>query len=259
MRLPLLLVLLSLSVSVYGLSYRSGQDPKSYVSHLRIQYHTGYSLIEAEGKLAHALSIYQTPRWDWGMMAAVTLYIHPADVLLGYYPVDNLIGYIGFYGSLQNLFGLSNLTLSIYPLAHESSHLVDGYDRGDINTDQVRDSNEYMGFDLSWSLTPQLVLYGGFLFYLYFPPSAFQFSVRPLLFRLHAGQEWSMVLTPRLGFYLGSDLALFYEEGFHPALNLAAGLEFSSSRLLLHYEYQRGLGQDFREQQQRIGLELQLR
>ncbi len=259
MRYSIFFLFLFIALPAWPLNYHASQDPKSYVTHLRIQYNALYNKLEAEGKFSSDLSIYRAKRWDWGMMASLTFFIHPASDFFGHYPVDNLIGFIGFFGCLSDLFHVPGLDLAVYPLVHESSHLVDGYDRGNILTDTVFDSNEYLGFDLSYTALPHLVLHAGFIFYMYFPPSAFYVSTRPLLFRLHIGEEWTIPLNARLGYFVGSDVAVFYENEFHPAVNIATGLDFSTSRLLLHYEYQRGLGQDFRETHQRIGIELEVK
>ncbi len=253
------LLLMIIAQSGYSLSYQAGQDPKAYVTHLRIQYNAHYELIEAEGKISSFLPIYSARRWQWGLLASITIFIHPATDLFGTYPVDNLLGFIGFYANVTNVFKVKHLDMTFYPMIHESTHLVDGYDRGDINTDKVFDSNEYLGVDFTYQLNPALRLYSGFIFYLYFPPSAYDVSVRPLSFRLHIGEEWTPPINQKINYYLGTDLALFYEKEFHPALNLASGLDLANSRILIHYEYQRGLGQDFREDQHRLGIELQVK
>jgi hypothetical protein len=272
-RLMLSIMLIALSVSTVFpetddtiISYpRSGiqqlQDPKGYVSRVRFNYNFTYDIYEIEAKAAKHIPVWSFARWDIGFMGAITIFIHPTDGFFGYYPVDNLIGYIGAYAEIYDLF-TPGLDLIIYPLAHESTHLVDGYDRGGTETgylyeDMVFDSNEYYGFDFRYRLN-NLNLFAGFIAYLYLPSKPIETVTRPLRFRFHIGEDWTIPINEKLGVIISSDFALFYEDGFHPAINIGTGVNFGKSTIMLHYEYQRGLGQDFRAMQQRFGLEFSL-
>lgn len=231
------------------------EDPKSYLTHLRFNYNFTYEIPEIEAKIAKSVDFFSYRNWSFGMLGAITIFIHPTDGFGGYYPVDNLIGAFGFYAQCTNFLN-SGLNLILYPIAHESTHLVDGYDRGNLLDDFVFDSNEYLGFDVEYEWD-YMALYGGFILYL--NNLGGQERARNLIARAHIGQEWSIRLTDRIGLVLAYDIALFYEGRYHPALNVGAGLRLDRADILLHYEYQYGLGQDFEDLQKRLGLECVIR
>jgi hypothetical protein len=235
------------------------EDPKSYLTHIRFQYNTTWQVNEIEAKVSKNLTFFQLSWFSIGFMGNISIYLHPTDNFWGYYPVDNLIGCFAFYSELTN-FGVKDLSIQLYPVAHESSHLVDGYNEGTKNlyTDKFFDSNEYTGFDLRYAFGG-LKLYAGFIYYLYLGNKTTNSVARPLIFRVHAGEDFIFPVIPEtMNLILSSDFALFYENRYHTAVNIGIGLDFDRFKLMFHYENQYGLGQDFNTLQNRLGLEFTL-
>lgn len=253
----LLLALTALMNRSYpeGFFYQS-EDPKTYLTRIRLQYNFTSRRNEIDAKAAKNLTFFQVSWASIGLMGSIEITIHPTDNFWGAYPVDNLIGAFGLYSELTN-FGLSDLSVLLYPVAHESSHLVDGYDGGSSNiyNDRVFDSNEYTGFDLKYAFGG-LNLYAGFIYYLYLGSKTTNSVARPLIYRAHIGEDLFIpVIKDVMNVQVSSDFALFYEDRYHAAVNVGVGLDFIRFKLLVHYEYQYGLGQDFRTLQNRLGLE----
>ncbi|OHD54470.1 MAG: hypothetical protein A2Y33_04695 [Spirochaetes bacterium GWF1_51_8] len=252
-RVTALILLLTVS-SAMAFEYHHAEDPKSYVTRLRFNYNFTYQKTEIEAKISQTVAFGTILGWEIGFMGSITIFIHPTDSFWGAYPVDNLIGYVGLYIEKTNFFD-PNLNLLLYPISHESTHLVDGYDRGDIATDKVFDSNEYLGFDITYKLC-SAALTSGMLFYIYPPNKTLDQMARPLLFRWHLAADYTLPLDGVTSLIAAMDFALFYENRWHPAFNIGVGADFGKLHLLLHYEYQYGLGQDFRDLQQRFGLQM---
>ena len=254
MKTIFLTVLLFTASAAYSLVYHNAEDPKSYVTRVRFNYNFTYQRTEIEAKVSQTLALGNILGCDIGFLGSITIFIHPTDNFWGAYPVDNLIGYIGFYIERTNFFDPA-LTLLFYPVVHESTHLVDGYDRGNIATDKVFDSNEYIGFDLTYTLE-RANLTSGMIFFMYPPNKTLDQMARPLIFRWHIAGDYFIPLDQKTRLIFSGDFALFYENRWHPAINLGAGADFGGFKLMMHYEYQYGLGQDFRDLQQRFGLEM---
>lgn len=250
--LSILIFIVAFVSRIYSLTYLHSEDPKSYVTRIRLNYNYTYEITEIETKLAKTLNFYSYANWNFGIMGAITIFIHPSESFWGAYPVDNLIGYIGIYAEATN-FLIPQLNLTLYPLSHESTHLVDGYDRGDINTDKIFDSNEYLGFDISYSFY-NFQLTAGILLYIYFN-KPIETVPRPFIARIHTAENYTIKINSSLEFQISSDLALFYEGYFHPAVNLGVGVRIAPTSIMMHYEYQVGLGQDYKDVQQRLGVE----
>lgn len=242
---------------IYAFDFTQTENPKSYNSHLRLQYNFTYDSWELDGKVSDTLRFFDLWDYEFGLLSAIQIYLLPEQQLSGYYPVDNLIGYFGLYLEKTD-WRKENLDMLLYPMVHESTHLVDGYDRGVIEDDRVYDSNEYGGSDFCYELE-DWKFYGGFIYYYYyFNWSNAENKPRPLRVRIHLGQDFVYPISDDFGIFFGSDFAVFYEDGFHPAINLGAGIDLGRWKFYLHYEHQRGLGQNFDETFDRIGISVSL-
>lgn len=258
MKKVVLFLLLTVPSALFALDYYPGQDPKAYVTHIRLGYNLTYGIFEIEAKAASQFRIARLGEWNFGLLGAIEIFIHPTHGLGGYYPVDNLIGYFGTYLCATNLGG-KNIDFILYPIVHESCHLVDGYDRGGTEEGYLYDdvkliSYEYGGFDVRWT-TGGLRLTGGWIGYYYYG-SNIEDRPRPLFARVHLGEDYAYPIRPRMSLAVSSDFALFYEDRVHTAVNLAAGVKWTNLALMLHYEHQYGLGQDYQTLQDRVGLEI---
>jgi hypothetical protein len=243
----------------HALDYYTLEDPKAYLTHVRFNYNFTYDFFEIEAKAAAGFRHFRAGEWNVGCAGAITIFIHPTHGFGGYYPVDNLIGTIRLYCEATNL-GDKNIDFLFYPVVHESTHLVEGYDRGGteeghLYENKIFDSNEYSGFDVRWT-TVNLRLYGGAIWFLYFNEKSVLNTVRPLWTRVHIGEEWTIPINDKLGFVTASDWALYYEDEVHAAVNVGVGLQFKRGGLMLHYEHQRGLGQDYQILHDRFGIEI---
>lgn len=238
-----------------GFFYQA-EDPKAYLTKLRLQYNFTYQKSEIDAKVSRNLTFFQVSWISIGLMGSLEIFIHPTDNFWGAYPVDNLIGAFGLYSELTN-FGMKELSILLYPVAHESTHLVDGYSEGsgNIYSDRVFDSNEYSGFDLKFDFG-NFDLYTGFIVYLYLGSKTTNSVARPLIYRAHIGEDFVIpLIEDQLNLQLSSDLALFYEIRYHSAFSVGLGLDFIRFKLMLHFENQYGLGQDFSTMQNRLGVE----
>ncbi|MBN1898850.1 MAG: hypothetical protein JW827_08745 [Spirochaetes bacterium] len=215
---------------------------QSFLTYITFNYNYTWDIYEIETKISRLQDIVKVKSLSFGLAGGITLYIHPPDNGFGYFPVDNLIGIFGAYMAYREKYPWH---ITFFPVLHESAHLVDGYERGDINLDTRRISHESVGFEINYFL-PDLVLSGGFFYY-------FHTSFRDLTFRTHVGEDLFFNLFS-LKSLLSSDIALFSENKVHTAFNLAWGFKFDTIEIFLYYENQKGLGQDFQVTHKRLGL-----
>lgn len=244
MRKKIVITFVLLCTSLSAIHYYSIEDPKSYLTRIRPMFDFSSGTFSIETKISEVLEFYAFKYAAFGMMGSITMYISPEKG--GLFPIDHLYGAFGLYAEITNL---QHVKFSIYPIAHESAHLVDGY-KGDIDADRVPVSHEYTGADVfyvneAWGL--QTV--SGIIFYVH------RIS-RPLVFRIHGGLDVRVPLYKRINYVVSAHIALFYEKGIHPALNFGTGIEFPNCHILLHYEYQRGLAQDYNTTYNRLGGEI---
>jgi hypothetical protein len=59
---------------------------------------------------------------------------------------------------------------------------------------------------------------------MHLPSKPIDTVTRPLRFRFHIGEDWTIPLNDKIGVIISSDFALFYEDAFHPAINIGAGI-----------------------------------
>jgi len=249
-------------LEVMAMDFYSTEDPKAYLTRLRFNYNFSWDIFEIETKIAKDLSFYKGSNWSVGIMGSITMFIHPTSGLFGAYPVNDLYGAIGTFVNFYNVW-VENLNISIQPIVHESSHIADGWINGisNIARDYSFDSNEYFNIDTFYLLSGWKI-FGGLAYYIYLPSKPIETMTRPLRFRFHFGTDGSVEIFPGWKLLICADIGLFYEDGplyrkgFHPAYNFATGFDLGPCLLLIHYESQQGLGQDFRILQQRLGIEL---
>ena len=234
--------MLSFPITLFAFDNILLTSPKSALSQFTTHYNFTYGIYEIETKISKYQDLFAFSPFTFGIYGGVTMYIHPPADVFGYFPVDNLYGVCGVYAKIPLV---NNFNLIMYPVIHESAHLVDGYEKGNIYDDYRTVSNEFIGFDLDYPIK-NLIIYTGFLYYI-------NTNSRDLICRLHIGED-CFVDIASLRFIMSSDFALFYESELHYAVNVATGIDLKVTKLLLFYENQNGLGQDFDVRHVRFGI-----
>lgn len=141
---------------------------------------------------------------------------------------------------------------------HESTHYADGYE-GDQDKGHL--SYEFFGFEL-YKKFYESSFYGG----IEITYRSSEIDNRTLRTRIHLGTDYRYPVYNNINFITGFNFAMLYDEeiknypeaeGWHPALNIGAGLEFDRYIVSIKYARERGLeASTYHTMQNRIGAEI---
>lgn len=207
----------------------------------------------ADCRLATEVPFYRNEYFAVGLAGSMEALIL-ADVLgednfrfLVYDFAGEFAPYIDLW--LNPLFGL-DMKVRIYPVFHKSTHYVDGFESATSMSDiKKAASYEFVAINTYYYNEPlNITVYGG----LEFTWHSWPVDGTPF-FRGHVGLDYRLPILSEhdINFIAGINIAIIYdyecedslmEEQWHPAVNVAAGIEFNRYALSLKYAYQRGRG-----------------
>lgn len=254
--------------------FQGWQNPRSFISRFYINYN--FQLKDAlisrnpaaqgnwnfqgissllNGRIATELFLIRMPWFALGMGAAIDIPLvgrsQPATL--------NVYGVLGQFAFFIDIYLPREWKLRVIPMFHESSHLADGY-RGSAGDFGII-SYEFISFEI-YKRFRWFSFYGG-LEITYAAPSE-----RLLRLRIHTGADFRYPIWKMISFIMGFHLGVLYDEknsrhpeseGWHPAINFAAGFEFDRLSMAFKISHERGYeAATYHRMQTKLGLEFSL-
>ncbi len=254
------LVLISLFVFIFVNSFafltNSIENPKSLIDKIGVRYNYFYEVLELENKFILDCFLIKTQNINLGFYTGINLHTQAPGDLRGHYALYDIFGIIGFYSEYRLW---EKYIFTLHPLYHESSHYSDGIlkapSREDESTTEFTDqelegvSQECIIAEIEYKADNKTSLYIGGGYY-------YHSTSRHLEYFVHCGEDINFSLGA-IPLILSSDLGIIKEEiDLSYTVNLGFGLSYEKRKYLLSFERQRGLGKDYRNIQNKFGIEV---
>ena len=231
------------------------ENPKYPITKVGVRYNRFYDVLELENKFVQRMFKISKGKKNLEFFVGVNLHTQAPKDLKGHYAVIDMFGIIGFVSK----FDLTpRVKLWFYPLYHESSHYTDGLLRAPARDPDWKNkmsdeeiagvSQESAILDLFWQANPNLdIFFGGGYYY--------HTTSRVLNSFVHLGNNYFVGRAKRL--FFATDFGFTDEEiGASFSTNVSVGYDIKIVKLLVGFERQRGLGKDFRNIQNKVGVEV---
>lgn len=255
--------------------YTGWQDPRAFIGRLyfsknfdleknlmkrysNTDWDFGGVSVNIEGRVASEIMFYRNKYFSVGAAAAIEiLMLGRTD---GRFDVYDLSGQFAAYVDLwlKNIIGI-DLKIRIYPVYHQSTHLVDGF-RGKI---EIRNGSSYeFASALVYYYLDNFTIYGGV-------EGTFNaIGNGAPLFRGHVGLDYRYPIYEYINFITGINVAAIYDkvdrlklikEPWHAAVNFGIGVEFYRYTISLKVSFQRPRGAStYFDYATQVGAELSL-
>ncbi len=208
-----------------------------------------------EGRIATELYIARFPWFGVGFGGALEI-----PLLVRMSQRAGIYSVMGQASIFVDVFLPYDMKLRFFPVYHESTHYADGYE-GEYEKAHI--SYEFIALEL-YKKYNESTFYGGV-------EITYRTSVidnRHLLARMHIGADYRLPIWKMMDFIASFNFAMLYDEtiknypeaeGWHPALNLAMGIDLETFITSFKYSRQRGFdAATYHTMQNHLGLEFSI-